>query len=243
MPEQREENSVLFSLKELRQMEDNRLQQEESDRVAKVEAERRAREDAERRVRDDQERRVRDEQERVRRAQEEVAARQREEQMRLAEAERRARVDGEMRLQEERMRIELAARKQARSPVGLIAGIVGALVVIGGGVIYKIRSDHQAEVAQAAVAKAEAEAKAKADRDAQERKFKKIIDDMNGQLAAAKTDADRQRIRQEIDRANRERDRDRRNVRPADKGRETTKALPTIKTGPIDDDPLKGLKL
>src|SRR4051812_23291445 len=54
----RPENSVLFSLKELRQLEDARMKAEADARRAQAEAERRARAEAEQRTRDEEARRV-----------------------------------------------------------------------------------------------------------------------------------------------------------------------------------------
>src|SRR5205085_1495635 len=82
------DNSVLFSLKELRQIEEERVKQEEDAERARLEAERRAKDEAERLARDEAERKVRDEQDRVSRAQAERERQIREEQMRL-EAEKR----------------------------------------------------------------------------------------------------------------------------------------------------------
>jgi len=64
------ENSVLFSLRELRRIEDDRVKKEQETARAKADAERQAREDAERRAREAEEQRVREEQERIRLARE-----------------------------------------------------------------------------------------------------------------------------------------------------------------------------
>ena len=58
MPEQKE-SSVLFSLKELMNLEEDRIRQEESARKAKQDAEVQARLDAERRAREEEEGRMR----------------------------------------------------------------------------------------------------------------------------------------------------------------------------------------
>ena len=95
------ENSVLFSLRELRRIEDDRVKKEQDAARAKAESERQAKEAADRAAREAEERRIRDEVERTRRAQEDAEERQRQDQLRLKEAESRARVDGEMRIHEE----------------------------------------------------------------------------------------------------------------------------------------------
>jgi hypothetical protein len=144
---ERRENSVLFSLKELRNIEDGRVKKEKEEADARVEAERAAKAAAERAVREAEERRIREEEDRVRRIEEEKVNREREDQMRLQEAERRARVEGEVRLHEERMRLEVAAKHEQKSPLKAILGVAGVLVIVAGGLGYKMYSDHQAEIA------------------------------------------------------------------------------------------------
>src|SRR6185369_15026438 len=100
---------------------------------------------------------MRDEQERARMAREAEDQRQRDDHMRLQEAERRARVEGEMRINEERMRLEIQHRKK-HSPVKAVLGVAGVLILIGGGVWYKMHSDHQAELAVERAEKARVEA-------------------------------------------------------------------------------------
>ena len=55
----REENSLLFSLKEVANTLQDRLKEEEDSRAAAVEAERRAKEDAIRRVKEEEEAKIR----------------------------------------------------------------------------------------------------------------------------------------------------------------------------------------
>ena len=79
----RPENSVLFSLKELRRLEDERVKAEANARRAQAEAERRAELEAEQRTRDEETRRAREEEERRRRAESEREERQREDRLRV----------------------------------------------------------------------------------------------------------------------------------------------------------------
>ena len=79
----RAENSVLFSLKELRRIENERVKAEADARKARAEAERRAKAEAEARARDEESRRVREEEERRQRAENEREARLREDRLRL----------------------------------------------------------------------------------------------------------------------------------------------------------------
>ena len=141
---ERRENSVLFSLKELRRIEDDRVKREEDEAKAKAEAERAAKEAAVRRAREEEEQRRRAEEDRLRRIEEDKENQLREEQLRMQEAERRQRVEGELRLQEERMRLEMQSRK-TNSPIKAVVSVAAVLVLIAGGLGYRMYSQHQAE--------------------------------------------------------------------------------------------------
>jgi hypothetical protein len=196
---ERRENSVLFSLKELRNIEDGRVRKEKEEADARVEAERAAKAAAERAVREAEERRIREEEDRVRRIEDEKVQREREDQMRLQEAERRARVEGEVRLHEERMRLEVAAKHEQKSPLKAILGVAGVLVVIGGGLGYKMYSDHQAEIAaerQKVMAAEEAARAAKAESDA---KLAALQKDFDSQIEKATSEADKARLRLQLE--------------------------------------------
>ena len=194
---ERRENSVLFSLKELRNIEDGRVKKEKEDAQARVDAERAAKAAAERAVREAEERRLREEDDRVRRVEEEKLAREREEQMRLQEAERRARVEGEVRLHEERMRLEVQAKHQQKSPLKAILGVAGVLVIIGGGLGYKMYSDHQTELAAARAENDRIAAEGKAKQVELEAKFNALQKETDDKLAKANTDAEKAQIRAE----------------------------------------------
>ena len=192
----RETNSVLFSLRELRRIEDDRVKKEQDEARARADADRAAKEAAERAARDAEERRRLDEEERARRAQADQEARQREDAMRLQEAERRARVEGEVRINEERMRLD-AQHRAKHSPVKAVVGVAAVLVLIGGGLGYKMYSQHQEELAKVQAEKeriAKDAAKAKAELES---RIAGIEKDMNDKLAKAGTDAERERIRAE----------------------------------------------
>jgi hypothetical protein len=192
---ERRENSVLFSLKELRNIEDGRVKKEKDEAEARVEADRAARMAAERAVREAEERKLRDEEDRVRRVEEEKESRSREEQMRLQEAERRARVDGEVRLQEERLRLEVQAKTQHKSPLKAILGVTGVLVVVAVGLGYKMYSDHQAELATERANSARLEEASRAKQAELEAKFAALQKDTDSKLAKAETEAERAQIR------------------------------------------------
>jgi len=190
------ENSVLFSLRELRRIEDDRVKKEQETARAKADAERQAREDAERRAREAEEQRVREEQERIRLAREAEDQRQRDDQMRLQEAERRARVDVEMRINEERMRLEIQHRKK-HSPIKAILGVSGVIVLIAGGLGYKMYSDHQKELMVAREEKARVEMEAKKKQAEIEARYAAIEKDFQDKLARAQTKEDRALLERE----------------------------------------------
>jgi hypothetical protein len=194
---ERRENSVLFSLKELRGIEDGRVKKEKEEADARVEADRAAKLASERTIREAEERRVREEEDRVRRIEEEKENRVREEQMRLQEAERRARVEGEVRLQEERLRLEVHAKTQHKSPLKAILGVTGVLVLVAGGLGYKMYSDHQAELTMERNKLADAQAAALVAKNELEAKFAAIQKDMDAKLAQAQTDEAKAQIRAE----------------------------------------------
>jgi hypothetical protein len=194
---ERRENSVLFSLKELRNIEDGRVKKEKEEAEARVASERAAKEAAERAVRDAEERKIREEQDRLRRIEEDKENREREEQMRLQEAERRARVEGEVRLQEERLRLEVQAKHQQKSPLKAILGVAGVLVIVAGGLGYKMYTDHQAEIAAANRRLADAEEAARAAKAELEAKLAANQKDMDDKLAKAQTEAEKAQIRAE----------------------------------------------
>jgi hypothetical protein len=241
----REENSVLFSLKELRRMEDDRIRQEHDDRTAKAEAERQERQAAERRAVEEAERLRREETERAQRAVEEKENRSREEQMRLAEAERRARIEGEHRLQHERMRLEIQSRKHS-SPMKAIAVAVGVMVLLGGALFFKLNADSEAKLeAQRADQIRKEQEFAKREQESQ-KKFQAMVDQKTRELATAKSDEERNRIRKEMD-DEREKERARRArtpTRPSSAPANRPASPPSIKKPrDINDDPLDGLKL
>jgi hypothetical protein len=204
MPEA-QENSVLTSLKELRRQEEERVKQEKAKAEAKTEAERQAREGTERRAKEEAEQARREEESRKKRAEEEKLAREREEKLRVEEAERRARIDAEMKLQHERMRLEVEAKAAVQgksAPKGLIIGIVIGVLVIGVGVVAKIKSDHAADEAQARAAAQKERDELLRKQQEQELAFQAQIAKLTRQLSEAKSDADREALRQQIEQAN-----------------------------------------
>ena len=130
------ENSVLFSLRELRGIEDDRVKQEEEAVRAKVAADVRAKEDAVRREKEDDERKARDDQERMIRLQHEKERQLREEQLKLEAEKHKTQVDAQARLEETRIQAEIHAKAHAKkAPVGAIVGGVVGTVVLAGAVL------------------------------------------------------------------------------------------------------------
>jgi colicin import membrane protein len=202
MAEQKE-SSVLFSLKELMNLEEDRIRQEETARKAKQEAELQARLDAERRQREEEESRIRGEEDR-RRAEEQ---RVREEQARVeaihaAEVEK-ARLDAEnaarleqMRRQQEHER-HLQTIKQDKHKRNLLIAAVGAalLLIFGaiGFVMVVNKNAREREESAAAQAKETMELQAKLDAlNKQLEDGKNNIDNLNAQLGTVTDQAKKQ---------------------------------------------------
>jgi colicin import membrane protein len=201
-----QENSVLTSLKELRKQEEERVKQEKARAEAKAEAERQAKEEAQRRAKEQAEQARREEEERKKRAEDEKLAREREEKLRVEEAERRARIDAEMKLQHERMRLEVEAKAAVAAqgktaPKGLIIGIVAGALVISGGVVWKIKSDHAAAEAQARIAAQKERDELVRKQQEQEAALQAQIARLSKQLTEAKTEAERDALKRQIEEA------------------------------------------
>ena len=246
------DNSVLKSLKELRKQEEDRVKKERAEAEVRAEAERRTREEAERKVKEDSERAKREEAERILRAEMEKEAREREERIRVEESERRARIEAETHLQKERMRLEAQVKtavQAKKAPVGAIVGIVAVVLMIAGGIIFKIKSDHEKQRAADQAERDREREREKLRMAEQERKMELLEASFKKQLAEAKSDAERLAIQKQLDDA-------RARSRAANPG---SKAAPkTDKKDPgspsgsvpvihgkkaVSDDPLEGLKL
>jgi hypothetical protein len=249
------DNSVLKSLKELRKQEEERVSKERAEAQARAEAQRRAKEDAELKAKQAAERTRLEEEARVKRIEEEKVAREREERLRLEEAERRARIEAETQLQQEKMRLDAqvktAAKAAKKAPMGLIAGIVAVVLVVAGGIIFKIKADHQKEMAARVAEQQVAIEREKLHAAEQERKFELLEASYKRQLAEAKSDAERQAIQKQLDDARASRhaasSSGTRTTASKEKDkRESAPAAPTDlikKKKDVSLDPLDGLKL
>jgi colicin import membrane protein len=129
-----EESSVLFSLNELRSIEQDRVAEEREWERARREAERNAREQAEQRAREDVARRRLEREQALRREESERARAEADERIRLREEE--LRVQAELEARREAVRVEAEARArlalERRFPVG---GVVAATLLAVGTVV------------------------------------------------------------------------------------------------------------
>jgi colicin import membrane protein len=208
MAEQKE-SSVLFSLKELMNLEENRIKEEEQekDRRARAEAERRAREDAERRAAE--ERRLREEEE-VRRAED---LRKKEESTRLdairmgeiekakAEAEHQARMQALAAHQAHEQHIAALASDSTKKRLKLIVGVVSGVLVVGGIVTaVLVNKANQEQAKRDAIALAERQRVETAQKQALEelQKLKSDQEALQSQLSNAKDEAARKEIEAKI---------------------------------------------
>lgn len=205
---ERKESSVLFSLRELRSIEEERIQEEDQAKKRAEEDKVRAREDAERRAREEEEGRRRAIEDAERRERETRENREREDRLRVEEAERRARVEAQASLEQQRMHKELeirAVEAQRKKPTWLIAvagGLVIAVGLLGFWAYNKSQESEAKEKAAAArLAMLEQEmASAQADLD----KLIKEKDAEFQKLLAADTAEEKAAAQQALDRKNAE---------------------------------------
>ena len=209
MSEQKE-SSVLFSLKELMSLEEDRIKQEEDAKAAAVAAEAQAKASAERRARDDEEARIRAEEERrredERRSREETARlealRQAEVEKARVEVEQRARLEA-MSAQQEHER-KLAALNQDESKKKLrktLYAVVAGVLVIGGvttGVlIKKSQDDERARQALEQQARQAEDDKKAAEKQAKDQQAK--IEGLLSQLSSAQDEATRAKLQKQLE--------------------------------------------
>jgi len=209
------ENSVLFSLRELRSIEETRVKEEEDAAKAAEEARIRARMDEERKRADAEESQRQRELEAARLERETAEARVREEGLRIQETEARARAEHQANLEASRLAHEMEIRKTEASkkrPVALVVAMLLFAVITVGAVLFMIqRSNEKAEAdkrsAQARIEADEAKKKA-AQKDRETEELKRTVDaliaaqkDLDGQmreserqLAAATSQADRDKV-------------------------------------------------
>jgi hypothetical protein len=184
----REENSVLFSLKELRKLEDERCHEEEQQELARLEAERRrlleeaeARRAAEAALRAEEERRQREQYERE----------QKERERELAERAREQRVVFEQQLMLEQARAEAEARAAAElrphSRWSWLPAVVVIVAVTVGACMWLVRAGDQKALRDRLAQEARQEAERRAilrSEDEARRRVEREMADLKARLEA-----------------------------------------------------------
>jgi colicin import membrane protein len=159
MAEQQKESSVLFSLKELMNLEEDRIREEEAQKEAQAKAEMAAREAAERAARTAEEARLRQEEE-ARRSDE---IRRKEDAARLdairhgeiekarAEAEHRARLETMTAQQAHEQTLAALTQDKHKKRLQIIVGVAVGVLLIGGVVGGLTFKEHQEEAQKQAI--------------------------------------------------------------------------------------------
>jgi hypothetical protein len=212
---EKRENSVLFSLRELRSIEETRVKEEEDAAKSAEEARIRARMDEERRRADAEEAERQRQLEAARLERETAEARVREEALRIQEAEARARAEHQANLEAQRLNHEMEIRKTEASkkrPVALVVTMLIFAVITVGAVLFMVQRSN--EKAEADRKRREAEVAAEKDREIAKQKdretaeLKATVDaliaaqrdldnqmrESERQLAAATSQADRDKV-------------------------------------------------
>ena len=258
----RDENSALIALAELKNLEAERVAQEQAKADAKAAAERKAREEIERKAREEAERIAAEEAARLAKAQAEKEAREREERLRLQETELKTRAEQEARLREEQMRLDaqiLMTEKKARPLWLTITPIVLGIGLIVGGYFAWTTIESRDTAAAAERAKA-----AKRDEDnkkaletlmaelnelkSEQERLEKERASLDSKLAQVQDETERQRLLaekaaldEELEANKAKQSKNKKNRRPKSGGDKTeTKKKPAI-TVTKTDDPLDGL--
>jgi hypothetical protein len=141
-PEKRE-NSVLFSLRELRQIEENRVQEEENAIRSAEEQRTRAREEAEARRRNEEEAKVRAERDAALQIEQARENAEREARMRVESAEAAERQRQQAALEQQRLQQEMEIRRAhvaKTRPTWMVAVTIIALLGVGGAIVLTIRA-------------------------------------------------------------------------------------------------------
>jgi hypothetical protein len=203
-PEKRE-NSVLFSLRELRQIEESRVKEEEHAVRSAQEARQAAAQEAERKRRETEEARVRAEREEVLRIETARENAEREARMRLESAEAMERQRVQAALEQQRLQHEMELRRAEvakKRPTWMLVVTGGAIVLTAALVIValfawqgkdeeKLKRQRAEEIAQKAVQDAKEAQDRVATLDREFKELDKGLTDAQAAVNAAKTEADR----------------------------------------------------
>ena len=209
---EKRENSVLFSLRELRQIEESRVQEEEHAVRSAEEARLRAQEEAERRVREAEEARIRAERDHQLSIEEARVAAEREARMRVesAEASERARQQGDLERQRLAQEMELRRAEVAKKrPTWMLVVTGFALVAAVALIFFAIQKMQQSDedAKKKEVAEQEAKKAVDAAKEAQAAldKVTKDLDDLQDKVSkavdsvvSAQNDADRASAKQRL---------------------------------------------
>ncbi len=208
MAEQKE-SSVLFSLKELMSLEEDRIKQEDDDKKRKEAAELHARQEAERRAREAEEARMQGEAERRRqdeqRTREETARvdaiRQGEVEKARHEAEQQARLRAMAQQQDHERQLAAVSQDKKKKQLTFIALGIGAVLILGaagGGFAFWKSGQEQAKITAAKNAEI-AEQKAQLDKLMSDlRAQNEQMQSAQAEIASAKSDADRVAAQQKV---------------------------------------------
>src|SRR5688500_2053360 len=155
---EKRENSVLFSLRELRQIEENRVQEEEHAVRSAEEARARAQAEAERRRLDEEQAKINAEREHLRQIEEAKLAAEREARMRVESAEASERARQQAALEQSRMQQEMELRRAEiakKRPTWMLAVTGLALVAAVALIFFAINRMRESDEAGEAKRKAE----------------------------------------------------------------------------------------
>lgn len=212
---EKRESSVLFSLRELRSIEETRVREEEDAAKAAEEARIRARMDEERRGREVEEAKIRAQEDAARRDREMADQRAREDAVRVQEAEARARAEQNAQLEAQRLQHEMELRRrevEKKRPTWLLITVGAAVVAAVVAVVLMVRSNTASDEADRRARASEAaklEANVKREKaEAEQRELARQLTELNttvealnkemadadNALAAASTKADRDRV-------------------------------------------------
>jgi colicin import membrane protein len=214
MSEQKE-SSVLFSLKELMGLEEDRIREEEAEKEAAARAANEARLAAERAARDAEEARIRAEEEE---RQKEESRRKEEaarlEAIRVAEIER-ARVEADHHAHlasvaaQQQHEAAMAALSQDRHKkrLQIMVGVIGGVLLIGGVAATVLVQQNKAESERRSAVEAASRKEAEEKLERLQKEFElaaKKEAELTRQLAGAKDEVDRARIQNDLDKAKKE---------------------------------------
>jgi colicin import membrane protein len=216
---EKRENSVLFSLRELRQIEESRVQEEDQAVKSAEEARIRAQQEAERRVREAEEAKIREERDHQRSIEEARVAAEREARMRVESAEAGERARQQAALEQQRLHQEMELRRAEvakKRPTWMLVVTGLALVAAVGLVFFAVKKMGETSEAQTQSEQdnKRAEEAVKASKEAQDKvaKLQSDLSDLAGRvdkatdaLAAAQNDADRSAARSRLDQLRKER--------------------------------------